>query len=250
VPDVVRSGNHKELSEWRENLAARKSTLGHFDWVRTHCLTARQEKLVSAMIPAHYAVLMHTQVILPNDMVGCTSVTSLDIHDIARSACTYGLKGYFIVTPLADQQKIIRKLLGFWASEEGADYNMHRHKALENVYLVSSLDEALEIIAQRENAEPLLMGTSARVPEYEQHACSISYYDQKRVWAAMRPLAFIFGTGRGLAAEVLKRCDFMLPPVKGFGSFNHLSVRSAAAIVFDRWLGSNVKNLYNCHNFA
>lgn len=266
VPEVIRSGNHKELSEWRNKAAAMKSTLQHFDWVRTHKLNERQEKLVAEIIPAHYAILMHAQVVLPNDQpsskkgmpdstqaankVGCTSVTSLDIHDIARSACTYGLRGYFIVTPLADQQKIIQKLLDFWASDEGVDYNRHRHKALENVFIVSSLDEALEMIHQRENAEPLLMGTSARSPEHEQHACSISYFDQKRVWAAKRPLAFIFGTGRGLAAEVLKRCDFMLPPVKGFGSFNHLSVRSAAAIVFDRWLGSNVKNLYNCHNFA
>jgi tRNA (guanine37-N1)-methyltransferase len=243
VPEVIRSGNHKEIARWRKEMAARKSALEHFEWVRSHPLSAEEKKLVESYIPPHYAILMHNQVILPNEQEGCTSVTSLDIHDIARSACTYGLKGYFIVTPLADQQKIIKKLLSFWASPEGEEYNPHRHSALERVFVVSSLDEALAGIVEQEAATPLLMGTSARAGEFEHHQNAVTYYDQKKVWALNRPVAFIFGTGRGLAQSVLMRCDFMLPPVKGFAEFNHLSVRSAAAIVFDRWLGSTIKKI-------
>ncbi len=32
-------------------------------------------------------------------------LTSLDMHDIARSAKTYGIKNYYLVTKLLDQQK-------------------------------------------------------------------------------------------------------------------------------------------------
>ena len=61
--------------------------LGHFDWLRSHELSAEQKKLVTAALPAHYVALMHNDVIVADgDRVGNTSVTSLDIHDIARSA--------------------------------------------------------------------------------------------------------------------------------------------------------------------
>ena len=54
-----------------------------------------------------------------------------------------------------------------------------------------------------------------------------------------RPVLFIFGTGRGLTQERLMASDFLLKPVKSFSDYNHLSVRSAVAIVLDRWLGIN-----------
>jgi hypothetical protein len=47
----------------------------------------------------------------------------------------------------------------------------------------------------------------------------------------------LFGTGQGLSPACIERVDFILPPVSGITDFNHLSVRSAAAIVLDRWLG-------------
>lgn len=237
VPDVIRSGNHKAISTWREITAAKASVLNHFEWVRSHKLSSEQERLVEVAMPSHYVILMHDQVKLPDGKEGTTSVTSLDVHDIARSAATYGIKRYYIVTPLLDQQKIIRKLLDFWLGEEGADYNPSRHRAVSRVELVSSLDEALASIKNRENKEPLLMATSARSEEYFQHSGAITYSDQRKVWKHELPVVIIFGTGHGLATSVLKKCAFMLPPVCGFSSFNHLSVRSAAGIVFDRWLG-------------
>ena len=44
------------------------------------------------------------------------------------------------------------------------------------------------------------------------------------------------GTAHGLAPEVLARSDGQLRPVR-FLQYNHLSVRSAAAILADRILG-------------
>ena len=67
-----------------------------------------------------------------------------------------------------------------------------------------------------------------------------SKYKKLQVFSKLnRPVLFVFGTGRGLSPEMLQKCHFMLEPVYSFDEFNHLSVRSAAAIIFDRWLGIN-----------
>ena len=50
------------------------------------------------------------------------------------------------------------------------------------------------------------------------------------------PVLLLLGTAQGLAPEVLARCDGVLRPIRDLG-YNHLSVRSAAAILADRILG-------------
>jgi tRNA (guanine37-N1)-methyltransferase len=72
------------------------------------------------------------------------------------------------------------------------------------------------------------------------HAELIKFNEQSKVWAHERPVLFIFGTAKGLAPQVIERSDYLLLPVQGFSDFNHLSVRSAIAIILDRWLGINL----------
>jgi hypothetical protein len=67
----------------------------------------------------------------------------------------------------------------------------------------------------------------------------VTFFDQKTVWHDERPVLLLFGTGQGLSPEIIAQCDYLLVPIDGFSQFNHLSVRSAAAIVLDRWLGVN-----------
>ena len=238
VPEVIRSGNHAAIKEWQRHAAGQRTVLHHFEWLRSHVTEQKDALLAASLIPSHYVVLMHDQIMLEGGREGTSSVTSLDIHDIARSACTYGIKNYFIVTPLLDQQKIVKKLLEFWQTDVGADYNPQRFVALASVILVSSLDEALAQIEEREKSKPLLVATSAKKHEQVE---SITYYDQEKVWTLQRPVLFLLGTARGLAPSLVEKCDFLLGPIKGFSTFNHLSVRSAAAIIFDRWFGINPK---------
>lgn len=239
VPEIVRSGNHAAVDAWRAQQAAQKTIIGHFDWFRRSTMTEQQKKLGSSCIPPHYAALMHTEVVIKDNgenKEGTTSVTSLDIHDIARSARTYGLKDYFVVTKLVDQQKVVQRLLDFWKTGAGPEYNPERFEAVQLVHLRSSLDEVIAAIEEKEGKRPLLVATSARAGEHQQ---LIAYHDQELVWKHQRPVLFVFGTGRGLTEALVNRCDFLLGPVNGFSGFNHLSVRSAAAVVFDRWLGWN-----------
>ena len=51
------------------------------------------------------------------------------------------------------------------------------------------------------------------------------------------PHLIVLGTGWGLAPEVTERADVILEPIWGPTDYNHLSVRSAAAIILDRLRG-------------
>lgn len=244
VPEVVRSGNHAQLRSWRLQQAVRKTIVRRFDWLRSIPMTKEQRSLVQKNLPPHYVVLMHDEVLVGKERKkGTTSVTSLDIHDIARSAYTYGIKNYCIVTPLVDQQKIVRKLLNFWLDDVGAEYNKHRHESLQMVRLHSSFEQVIEMIKEQEGVEPLVVATSARAIDREALSAEqiITYHDQNKLWERQKPVLFVLGTGQGLAQELVTRCNYLLVPLEGFTDFNHLSVRSAAAIIFDRWLGSNIK---------
>jgi hypothetical protein len=52
-----------------------------------------------------------------------------------------------------------------------------------------------------------------------------------------RPFLIVFGTGWGLTTNLLSQADYILEAIEAGAEFNHLSVRSAAAIVLDRLLG-------------
>ena len=234
VPEIIRSGNHGAVEAWRKEKAIEKTVKSHFYWLASSHLTKEQKASAKKYIPRHYVALMHTDVLIgPEREPGVTSVTTIDIHDIARSSKTYGVESFFIVTPLKDQQKIVHKLLEFWHGD-GSTYNKSRHEALASVSVNDSLDGVIHEIQAKEGVRPIVIATSARfVPE----AQNITFYEQSRVWADSRPVLILFGTGQGLADSALRKSDFVLLPISGLTEFNHLSVRSAVAIVLDRWLG-------------
>lgn len=235
VPEIVRSGNHKAIEQWRRSQAIEATVKNHFAWVRSQPLSSVDKKDIATHIPSHYAALMHDEVLLgPDRGIGTSSVMSIDIHDISRSSATYGIKEFFVVTPLIDQQKVVEHFLSFWKEGAGVLYNKNRHEAVSNASVLPSLDEAIAAITKKEGKAPLVIATSAR---HEAGKAPITYGDQQEVWRHDRPVLFIFGTAQGLSPEVIARCDYLLDPILGFTPFNHLSVRSAAAIVFDRWLG-------------
>lgn len=235
VPEIVRSGNHAAIESWRQEQAAQTTVKKHFNWLRSVSITKAEQALVKKYIPSHYIALMHNDIMLKEGRIGPTSVTSIDIHDIARSSTTYGLKNFFIITRLHDQQKMVKKMLSFWVDEKvGGDYNNNRHHAVLSVKLEDELDDAIAAIEKKEGKTPLIIGTSARAQDTSQ---AITYFDQEIVWQHDRPVLFLFGTGSGMSEKLLQRCDYMLPPLHGFYNFNHLSVRSAVAIILDKWLG-------------
>jgi hypothetical protein len=53
------------------------------------------------------------------------------------------------------------------------------------------------------------------------------------------PVLLLFGTGWGLAPDLVERAQSCLEPIRSLRTdrYNHLSVRAAAAILFDRLRG-------------
>jgi hypothetical protein len=172
-----------------------------------------------------YVALVHHPVYDRNHEVVATALTNLDLHDIARSVRTYGLGGYFIVHPVAAQRALAERIARHWTSEEGAEKNDFRRMAIERIQVVPSLDDARARLGK-----PLTVATCARpAPE----AISYSQLREK----AEGPVLLVFGTGWGLTDELLASCDRRLRPLQPASDYNHLSVRSACAIVLDRLYG-------------
>lgn len=177
--------------------------------------------------------LLHYPVLDRNGQVVTTSVTNLDIHDIARSVRTFGLSGYFLVNPASPQHELVGRLLHHWREGWGATYNSKRKEALEVVRLASDLAEVKTLLAQEFGALPRLVLTGAR-----QRPGTIGCGELlTRLEALTEPVLFVFGTGWGLTEELFAEADFVLEPIVGTGDYNHLSVRSAVAIYLDRLFG-------------
>ena len=181
-----------------------------------------------------YIGLFHFPMRSRTGEIVATSTTSMDIHDIARSARTYGAARYFVVTPLPSQREIALRIKGFWTEGEGAMENSRRGEALEYVAIAADLDETIGLIREAEGVDPFLVATSARTLGGE----VISYEKlRERLRTDPTPVYILFGTGWGMADELIEACDAILPPIMPDAGFNHLSVRAAAAIVLDRVCG-------------
>lgn len=240
VPDIIRSGNHQKIADYRQEQALRTTMRTHFDWFRSFDTPEKLRAQARKHIPPHYVALMHTDVKLKDGRIGTSSITSIDVHDIARAAKTFGFEKYFVVSPLEDQQNIIGTLLDFWRTK-GPSYNQSRAQSINLVQQARDLNEVITLIKHETNKDPIIIGTSAHAQSENPNIPIITYFDQDQVWMNERPVLFVFGTASGLAPNIINRCHYLLYPIEGLSSFNHLSVRSAAAIIFDRWLGLNIQ---------
>jgi hypothetical protein len=181
--------------------------------------------------------LIHYPVINKNEEIIGSAVTNLDLHDISRAARTYGVGSLYVVTPYSDQQALFRELLDHWLIGHGAEYNSKRGEALSLVHICDDLDQVLAEVTEKRKQKPTVLATCAQ----EKHTSIWPYHSVRQKIAGGECFLILFGTAWGLAREVIAAGDGILPPINGSGSYNHLSVRSAAAIVLDRLLGTGEK---------
>jgi hypothetical protein len=182
---------------------------------------------------AVYCALVHHPVRDRDGQTATAAVTNIDVHDIARSAHTFGLRGMFVVSPIDAQRSLVVNILEHWRMGAGKRRMPHRSEALAICQPARSIEEAVAEVSAREGAAPRLVATAAR----SDTGPAITRFAELRSQLAAadsRPWLILFGTGHGLADEVLNAADVLLEPIKGRGDYNHLSVRAAAAIIFDR----------------
>lgn len=183
------------------------------------------------------AALVHHPVVDKNGLEIASSLTPTDLHDLARSARTYGLERLWITTPLRDQQRLAGRMMGFWQTGIGAGYNPNRGQALDLIRVRDSVDQAVEETTADNGRRPLIWATSARGGGER-----LDFARGREIMDTGRPVLILFGTAWGLAPAVLEMCDNILAPLAGAAGvcgqqYNHLSVRSAAAVILDRLLG-------------
>jgi len=180
-----------------------------------------------------YVALVHYPVYNKHLQVIATSVTNLDIHDISRCARTYNTAGFFIVHPLPAQQELVEKVRSFWQEGYGSEYNPDRKDALDILRIVDSLETAMAAISNETGHKPRTVATDAR-----RYPNTVTYQALRGlINEEEEPVLLVFGTGYGMEKELMEQFDLILEPVMGGSDYNHLSVRSAVAIIIDRILG-------------
>ena len=170
--------------------------------------------------------LVHHPVLDRRGDVVTSAVTNLDIHDLARLATTYNLSRYYLVTPAAEQQLLVSRIVEHWQKGAGASYNPESCQALDCLRIMDNLDAALADWRSFAGVDSLSMLTGAR------HQNGIDYPEARNL-AVEHPVMLVFGTGHGLAPDIYTSDRPCLAPVRA-GQYNHLSVRTAAAITLDR----------------
>ncbi len=181
-----------------------------------------------------YCALVHHPVRDRAGAVVTSAVTNVDVHDLARSARTYGLRSYYVVTPIEAQRAVIDRILAHWDTGAGKARIPERADALALACTVASVEHAIAEISDREGAAPRVVATGARPPAGR---TVIAYADERARIGESAPWLVLFGTGHGLAPALVDRADGVLAPIDGVGDYNHLSVRAAAAITMDRLFG-------------
>ncbi|MCP4579933.1 MAG: RNA methyltransferase [Deltaproteobacteria bacterium] len=180
-----------------------------------------------------YVGLVHYPVYNKHQETIASAITPVDIHDFARLGKTYGIEGFFVITPLEDQQALAHRILRHWITGFGARYNRHRKEALSLVSVASSLEMVVKEVKEREGDTITVVATDATLQEDR----GVSYEALKRIVVSNKVVLLLFGTAWGLHEEILQKADHILDPISGRTGYNHLSVRTAAAIILDRLIG-------------
>ncbi|MDB4940673.1 MAG: hypothetical protein JWP97_207 [Labilithrix sp.] len=173
--------------------------------------------------------LVHRPVLDKEGKVVTTALTNMDVHDLSRSARTYGCTDFFVVHPVEIQRELATKIVAHWTEGSSAKRIPDRKDALSVVRTVATLEDAEAALGGAEVWVTAARELPGRTVTFEDARASLESGSETD-----RAVLLVFGTGWGLAPEITGRADAVLPPIRGVGPWNHLSVRAACAISLDR----------------
>ncbi len=234
VPPVLQSGNHALIASWRRQQSLERTAKRRPDLFRNVRTTKADNKLYAPLRARTHIALVHHPVV---DRVGdviTTAVTNFDIHDIARSSMTYGLANYHLVTPVTSQREKAHHIAQLWMGDEQGE---HRASALRLVRTAASVDDVIASITESSGKPPLVVATSAKPTSFPAAARRTTSELVAEATLDPAPVLLLLGTGWGLADSLIPSVSRVLAPIEGDTNWNHLSVRSAAAIILDRLFG-------------
>lgn len=235
VPAILTSGNHAAIAAWRRQQAIARTARRRPDLFARFTPTKAERKGMPPEVAARtHLALVHHPCLDRTGKVVTTAVTNFDIHDLARSSMTYGLAGYHLVTPVTSQREKAARIAQLWMADQSGE---HRAQALRLVRTADSVDSVIAELTAAHGQPPVVVGTSARTDAF---AGAVRRSPRELV-AEMRenpaPVLLLLGTGWGLAEELIPSVTRLLAPIEGASAWNHLSVRSAGAVLLDRLFG-------------
>jgi hypothetical protein len=177
--------------------------------------------------------LVHYPVLDAQGSAVVTAITNLDVHDLARSARTYGCERYYLVHPILAQRELVEKILMHWLEGSSGKRIPDRKEALSRVEAVPALEDVLREMGGREAVEVWVTAAREVGPRLDLARA------RARLAEGGKRVLIVFGTGWGLAPAVIAGADATLAPIRAAAptGYNHLSVRAACAITLDRLLG-------------
>lgn len=245
VPEVLLSGDHARIASWRRRQSLVRTRERRPDLFAKLVLDEQDERMLGICAPPEgehatpsealplYIALVHHPVYNRRRETVATAITNLDVHDLARLGRTFGVRGVYIVTPVAAQRELVRHLLRHWLDGEGGARNPRRAEAMGRVRVAPDVAGAAEDVRSREGSRPRIVATGARFRDGV-----IDYGDaRRRLRESDSPTLLLFGTGWGLHDELVADCDWKLAPIRGGDHYNHLAVRTAVGIILDRLVG-------------
>ncbi|MBX3231724.1 MAG: RNA methyltransferase [Labilithrix sp.] len=171
--------------------------------------------------------LVHHPVVDAGGAIVTSTLTTMDVHDLSRSARTYGCASLYLVHPIPAQQELAHRIIEHWTHGSSAKRIPDRKEALATVRVVATIEEA----RAQCGAGTELWATAARTlgaPAGWTEAAA-------RLAQPGPPVLLLFGTSWGLAPSVIAAADVLIEPIHGpHADWNHLSVRAACAIALDR----------------
>lgn len=250
VPEILLSGHHAKIKEWRREEAIkitlhyRKDLLKNeaFEKYKNLNNNVNMNNIIKASKNLHVG-LMHYPMRDKDGNVVATAITNMDLHDISRTCKTYNVEKFYVINPVESQRNIAKRIVQHWKEGFGSTYNENRRQAFELIDIKESLMEVIDDIEKNRGEKPLLIATTAR--RRKKHIDINTFFDKLR----SHNILLLFGTGWGFTEGFLNSVDYILEPVEGIEGFNHLSVRSAVAIILDRIYNSVLGVNYEKQNY-
>ena len=180
------------------------------------------------MEPKVTVALIHHPVLDRRGEEITSTVDHFDVMDGSRLSLTYPIWRFYVVNHVPAQRALVERLIEH--GNKAASRDEARGSFSKTIW-APDLDT---VIAEHEDElgqPPTVVATSAKAS-----ARSIGAPALRRRIAGGEPILLLFGKAWGLAPCLLDSTPLRLRPVDGGTGFNHLSVRSAMAIVIDRLL--------------
>ncbi|MCX4242611.1 RNA methyltransferase [Paraliomyxa miuraensis] len=180
------------------------------------------------MAPTLTVALVHHPVLDRRGDEIASTVDHFDVMDASRLSLTYPLRRIYVVNPVPAQRALVERLIAH--GNAAADRDEARG-AFSKTAWAPDLETVVGEHEDELGVAPTVVATSARASGRD-----LGFGTVRRRLHDGEAMLLLVGKAWGLAPRVLEQADVRLEPIDAGTGFNHLSVRSALAILLDRLL--------------